>query len=163
MILSVISVSQQRSSASCSQALEAVCSVREHLVGGSSHWGAAGKFHVAHLHLLGEELTQPSPSNGVWRCSVWLTNCLRVFKRGTNRSRAWPQNLCHFALVKRFREIILSYFPKLRDSGGFDLLRCQVAECKVAESCCWKWKSLWDPSRKIWMWVSIRKQYHHVK
>ena len=84
--------------------------------------------HMVHLHLLGEEPTEPSASNGVSRCFVRLTGIAHespvrevLIKAGLG-PKTFSVPLCSSG--EEFREIILSNFPKFRDGEGLDLLCC---------------------------------------
>ena len=63
---------------------------------------------------------------------------------------------------EEFREIILSKFPKLKDGGGFDLLRCipntkhlhVISPSDAQSASCWGLlleteEFMWGPFRKI--------------
>ena len=130
----IISVSRQRSSASCSRALEAVRSVRERLLGGNT----AIEEQRANFAPYGSSSSTRRGTNRTiskqWSIKMFCLadrNCVRVPCTPSSREVLIEAGLGPktFSVPlnssgEEFREMILSHFPKLRDGGGFDLLRC---------------------------------------
>lgn len=134
-MIRVITVSRQRSSASCSRALEAVRSVRERLLGGGT---SAIEEQRANFAPYGSSSSTRRGTNRAiskqWNIKMFCLsdrNCVRVPCTPSSREvlieaglgpKTFSVPLCSNG--EEFREMILSNFPKLRDGGGFDLLRC---------------------------------------
>ena len=125
-------MSRQRSSASCSRAFEVVRSVRERLLSGS----ASKEEQRANFALYG--LTSSSKKgntkNKPWSIKMYCLadkNVLRVPCTPSSREmlveaglgpKTISVSLC--SSPEEFRGSILSSYPKLKDGGGFELLRC---------------------------------------
>ena len=134
-MMCAITVSRQRSSASCSRALEAVRSVRERLLGGGNSTIEEQRANFAPYG------SSSSSRRGInraiskqWSLKMFCLadkNCVQVPCTPSSREVLIEAGLGPktFSVPlgssgEEFREIILSNFPKLRDGGGFDLLRC---------------------------------------
>lgn len=127
-----ISVSRQRSTASCSRALQAVRSVRQRLLGGND----AVEEQRVNFALYG--LSARRGSSGAiskqWSVKMYCladTNAIKVPCTPSSREVLIEAGLGPktfsvplSATGEDFRDSIFSAFPKLKDGGGFDLLRC---------------------------------------
>ena len=131
------SVSRQRSSASCNRALEAVRSVRQRLLG-RNEAVEEQRINFAPYGLSTRRGTISKP----WSVKMYClsdTNAVKVPCTPSTREVLIEAGLGPktfsvplSATGEEFRGIILSAFPKLKNGGGFDLLRC-IANSKDLE------------------------------
>ena len=131
-MICVITISRQRSSASCNWALEAVRSVRERLLGGNS----AIEEQRANFAPYGSSCRRGTNRaiSKQWSIKMFCLadkNCVRVPCTPSSREVLIEAGLGPktFSVPlsssgEEFQEMIVSNFSKLSDGGGFNLLRC---------------------------------------
>lgn len=122
---------QQGSSAACNRALDAVRAVRTRLMGDSR---AVEEQRSNFAPYASNRRIGPTTKVKLWHVKMFCLadkNCTRIPCTPSSRELhieaglgfktfTVPVNSCG----EDFRDIILSNFPKLREGGGFEMLRC---------------------------------------